>query len=97
MLGHIGGATVWVFSTTLLQLTTDDQFRGRVFAADLGFCMLTIAIGASICGKLLDAGIAPRVVVSATGVLMVLPALLWASAVKVWRPQTRAVAEETKV
>src|SRR5262249_7632893 len=33
---HCGGSTVWVFSTTLLQLNADDRFRGRVFAADLG-------------------------------------------------------------
>jgi MFS family permease len=47
---HCGGATVWVFSTTLLQLNTDDRFRGRVFSADLGLCMLTIgyADGSSI-------------------------------------------------
>src|SRR6202007_3410979 len=54
MLAHAGGSTVWVFSTTLLQLHTEDRFRGRVFAADLGFSMLTIAIGASLCGRLLD-------------------------------------------
>jgi len=98
MLGHVGGATVWVFSTTLLQLTTDDQFRGRVFAADLGFCMLTIAIGAFVCGRLLDAGIPPRTVVTATGILMILPAVLWAYAVRIWRPRTQAavIAEETE-
>src|SRR5208282_5706265 len=46
MIAHAGGSTVWVFSTTLLQLHTDDRFRGRVFSADLGFSMLTIAAGA---------------------------------------------------
>jgi len=40
-LAHCGGSTVWVFSTTLLQLNTEDRFRGRVFSADLGFAMLT--------------------------------------------------------
>src|SRR5262249_16913073 len=43
-LAHAGGSTSWVFSTTLLQLNTEDEFRGRVFSADLGFCMLTYAI-----------------------------------------------------
>jgi len=37
IVAHMGGAVVWVFSTTLLQLTTEDRFRGRVFAAELGF------------------------------------------------------------
>ena len=86
ILSHCGGATVWVFSSTLLQLTADDKFRGRVFAADLGFCMLTIAIGAFVCGKLLDAGIAARTLVTAAGVVMVLPTVLWGAAMKVWRP-----------
>ena len=56
MIGHCGGSTVWVFSTTLLQLNTDDRFRGRVFAADLGFSMFTIAVGAYVCGIFLDSG-----------------------------------------
>jgi MFS family permease len=74
---HSGGSTVWVFSTTLLQLNTEDRFRGRVFAADLGFSMLTIAMGAYICGLFLDAGASARAVASGTGLLMLLPAGLW--------------------
>jgi predicted MFS family arabinose efflux permease len=83
MLAHAGGSTVWVFSTTLLQLHTDDRFRGRVFSADLGFSMLTIAAGAYLCGRLLDAGIAARTVATYTGVVMLLPAGLWALAMRV--------------
>jgi len=93
---HLGGATVWVFSTTLLQLNTDDRFRGRVFSADLGLCMLTIAIGAYVCGSFLDMGISARTLVSATGLVMLVPAGLWAWAMKVWRPrlvQERAAAD----
>ena len=74
---HCGGSTVWVFSTTLLQLNTEDRFRGRVFAADLGFSMLTIAMGAYVCGLFLDAGASARAVASSTGLLMLLPAGLW--------------------
>ncbi|HET9407921.1 MAG TPA: MFS transporter [Candidatus Sulfotelmatobacter sp.] len=76
-LAHAGGSTVWVFSTTLLQLHTEDRFRGRVFAADLGLSMLTIAVGAFLCGRLLDAGFSPRAVASGTGAIMLLPAALW--------------------
>lgn len=82
MLAHAGGSTVWVFSTTLLQLHTDDRFRGRVFSADLGFSMLTIAAGAYLCGRLLDAGIAARTVATYTGVVMLIPAALWALAMR---------------
>jgi len=77
VLAHIGGSTVWVFSTTLLQLNTEDKFRGRVFAADLGFCMLTIAAGAFIAGHFVDWGYAARHVASAAGLLMLIPAALW--------------------
>jgi len=83
MLAHAGGATVWVFSTTLLQLHTEDRFRGRVFAADLGASMLTIAAGAYLCGRLLDAGIPARTVASWTGVVMLIPAGLWALTLRV--------------
>jgi MFS family permease len=82
MLGHMGGSTVWVFSTTLLQLHTDDRFRGRIFAADLGFSMLTIAAGAYLCGRLLDLGISTRTVASGTGLIMLVPAVLWALAMR---------------
>ena len=83
MLAHAGGSTVWVFSTTLLQLHTDDRFRGRVFSADLGFSMLTIAGGAYFCGRLLDAGIAARTVATWTGLVMLIPAALWTLAMRV--------------
>jgi MFS family permease len=78
LLAHAGGSTVWVFSTTLIQLHSEDRFRGRVFAADLGFAMITIAAGAYVCGRFLDAGVAPRTVASWTGFLMIFPAILWA-------------------
>jgi MFS family permease len=77
MLAHMGGSTVWVFSTTLLQLHTEDRFRGRVFAADLGLSMLTIAAGAYFCGFLLDRGVSPRAVATGTGAIMLAPAALW--------------------
>src|SRR5271170_717927 len=83
LLAHAGGSTVWVFSTTLLQLHTEDRFRGRVFSADLGFSMLTIAGGAYFCGRLLDAGIAARTVATWTGLVMLIPAALWTLAMRV--------------
>jgi hypothetical protein len=57
-----------------------------VFSADLGLCMLTIAIGAYACGKFLDGGISARTLVTATGLVMLLPAAIWAWAMKLWRP-----------
>src|ERR1700722_2926662 len=88
MLAHMGGSTVWVFSTPLLQLHTEDRFRGRVFSADLGFSMLTIAAGAFLCGRLLDAGISARAVATWTGLVMLIPAALWARAMRFGRKKT---------
>jgi predicted MFS family arabinose efflux permease len=88
MLAHAGGSTVWVFSTTLLQLHSEDRFRGRVFAADLSFSMLTIATGAYLCGRFLDAGISARSVASWTGLLMLIPAGLWTLVTQVGKNRT---------
>jgi len=80
MLAHMGGSTVWVFSTTLLQIHTEDRFRGRVFAADLGLGSLTFAVTAYLAGWFLDTGISARTVATGTGLLMLVPAaiLAWA-------------------
>jgi len=77
MLAHFGGSIIWVFSTTLLQLQTEDQYRGRVFSADLGLAMFTIAAGAYLAGKFVDLGFTARHVASFAGLLMLLPAALW--------------------
>ena len=92
MLAHMGGSTVWVFSTTLLQLHTDDRFRGRVFSADLGFSMFTIAAGAYLCGRLLDSGVAARTVATWTGIIMLIPAALWMLAMRVSEQQAVEVS-----
>jgi MFS family permease len=85
ILGHCGGSTVWVFSTTLLQLNTEDRFRGRVFSADLGLSMLTLAVGAYATGLLVDHGIAARSVAVGIGLVMLIPAALWSRAMQLWR------------
>jgi MFS family permease len=85
LLAHAGNSVVWVFSTTLLQLNSDDRFRGRIFAADFGIAMAVIAISASLAGRAIDHGVSPRVVASAVGAAMVVPTLLWASAQRLWR------------
>jgi MFS family permease len=85
VLAHCGGSVVWVFSTTLLQMNTDDRFRGRVFAADLGLSMLTIAVGGFLAGQFMDWGVSARHVASSAGLLMLIPTALWAWAMrKIW-------------
>ncbi len=82
MVAHAGGSTVWVFSTTLLQLNAEDRFRGRVFAADLGLGSLTFATTAYLAGRVLDAGFSVRAVATTTGLFMLVPASLLAIALR---------------
>ncbi|HEY1677296.1 MAG TPA: MFS transporter [Candidatus Sulfotelmatobacter sp.] len=90
MLAHAGGSTVWVFSTTLLQLRTEDRFRGRVFAADLGLGSFTFALTAYLCGRFMDMGISAHTVAAVTGLMMLIPAALFARSVRAQRSNAYA-------
>ncbi len=81
-LAHGGGSTNWVFSTTLLQLCTEDRYRGRVFAAEFGLCMLTISASGYLAGVALDLGASPRTFAALLGLLMLIPAGAWIAALR---------------
>jgi hypothetical protein len=85
MMAHAGGSTVWVFSTTLLQLHSEDRFRGRVFAADLGLGSLSFAVTAYLAGVFLDLGFSVRTVAVSTGLIMLVPAAVFAVATRQWK------------
>src|SRR5580658_934582 len=93
LLAHAGGSTVWVFSTTLLQLHSEDRFRGRVFSADLGLGSLSFAVTAYLAGKFLDAGFSAHKVAASTGMIMLVPAALWALAMR--RAMKKTEAEDS--
>jgi MFS family permease len=77
-LAHMGGSILWVFSTTLLQHDVEDNFRGRVFAAELTLLTLTLAASNYATGELLDRfGWSPRATTVAIGILFLAPGLLW--------------------
>ena len=82
MVGHGGSSTNWVFSTTLLQFYTGDRFRGRVFAADLGLCMLGISASSYLAGVALDMGVTARAFAVGMGGVMLVPAAAWAAAIR---------------
>src|SRR5208337_2410255 len=82
VLAHFGSSIIWVFSTTLLQMQSDDKFRGRVFAADVSLFTITIAAGAYLAGRFVDWGFAARHVASVAGLLMLIPAALWGLAMR---------------
>jgi MFS family permease len=75
---HMAGSTLWVFSTVLLQATVEDNFRGRVFAAELTLMTLAMAASNYFTGEALDRfGYSPRTVTIAIGIFFTLPGLLW--------------------
>lgn len=86
VLAHSGAALVWVCSTTLLHLNAENQFLGRVFAADMGLFMATASVSTYCMGQILDAGIAPRTGALGLGAAMLGPALIWALSLRrTWR------------
>ena len=84
-LAHTGGSILWVFSTVLLQRRVEDNFRGRVFAAELGLLTLTMAISNYATGELLDRfGLSARTVVIGIGALFMLPGVAWLITERWW-------------
>ena len=80
IVAHSGASTNWVFSTTLLQVCTTDRFRGRVFAAEYGLCMLTISASSYFAGVAIDWGVPARTFAIVIGLVMLIPAAAWAAA-----------------
>jgi len=87
MFAHAGGSMVWVFSTTLLQMITQDNFRGRVFAAEYGFLTFAIAVATFLVGFALDHGIHPQRVAMFTGLASLIPLTFWSIALRRWRDE----------
>ena len=79
---HAGSSTNWVFSSTLLQIYTEDRFRGRVFSADFGICALVMSGSIYLAGVAIDFGIPPRAFAIAIGLVMLAPAAAWAIALR---------------
>jgi MFS family permease len=77
ILAHAGGSTLWVFSSTLLQIKTEDRFRGRVFSAEWAFSVLTMSLSSYSAGALIDRGVPAATVAIATGLAVLIPAILW--------------------
>jgi MFS family permease len=92
MLGiaHCGGSILWVFSTVMLQRGVADNFRGRVFAAELALLTLTMAASNYTTGELLDRfNISPRLVTVGIGIFFLLPGLVWFLTQRQWDRDVR--------
>ncbi len=85
LFAHCGGSIVWVFSTVLLQMEVPDEFRGRVFAAELALFTLTSALSSYFTGVFLDRGASPRTVSLILGALFCVPGALWIVIASRWQ------------
>lgn len=85
VVAHAGGSIIWTASTTLLMSQTEDQFRGRVFSAEFAFSMAILALVSYSGSLLLDHGVSVRTLAFATGVAILLPAVAWAQAQRLWK------------
>jgi len=95
LFAHFGGSILWVFSTVLLQMEVPDEFRGRVFAAELALVTLTMSVSSYLTGHFLDTGTSPRTVSFALGALFFVPGLLWLLILSRWQAsQEHAVTLE---
>lgn len=97
LLAHFGGSILWVFSTVLLQMEVPDEFRGRVFAAELALVTLTSSISSYWTGHSLDGGSSPRVVSFALGLLFFAPGTLWLLILSRWRETGAPMSKPTRL
>ncbi|HEU0120956.1 MAG TPA: MFS transporter [Bryobacteraceae bacterium] len=86
-IAHAGSSITWVFSTTLLQLNTEDRYRGRVTSVEFGFSVLMMSIMSTAAGTLIDQGMSPFGLAAVTGAVMLIPAIAWTFALRLWRHQ----------
>lgn len=86
---HLGGSTIWVFSTVLLQKNVPDEYRGRVFAAEMGLFTLVGSASLWIFGWLMDVrGLNPRAAVLWMSLCMLVSGALWSVAARRSRRQS---------
>jgi MFS family permease len=84
-IAHSGGSVLWVNSTVLLQASVEDNFRGRVFAAELALLTLTMAASNYVTGEMLDRfGYSPRVITVGIGIIFIIPGLVWFATKRWW-------------
>jgi len=77
LIGHLGGSIQWVFSTTLLQQIVPDNYRGRVFAAEMALLTLILSFSTYFTGLGLDHGVDPRLITIRLALLFLLPGTFW--------------------
>jgi predicted MFS family arabinose efflux permease len=75
---HSGGSVQWVYSTTLLQMSVEDKFLGRVFALDMALVTLAMSVSTYATSWGLDhVGLSPRAMAMLLGLAFLIPGAVW--------------------
>ncbi|MCZ6873779.1 MAG: MFS transporter [bacterium] len=77
-LGTMASNVLWVFSSTLLQLSVPDTYRGRVFSTDFALFTILMSVSTFCVGWALDyLEISVRVLTAIIGGILFLPGIWW--------------------
>ena len=75
---HLGGATVWVFSTVRLQQTVPEDILGRIFAFEYAAWTLMFVCSTAMFSVISDVyPISPQTLLSIMGLILLFPSLGW--------------------
>ncbi|MDZ7638858.1 MAG: MFS transporter [Bryobacterales bacterium] len=85
VLAHAGGSIIWVFSTTLLMLLTQDRLRGRVFSAEFAIHFLAVSGASYVASTGIDLGLSVRDAALYVGLSLLLPLGIWLLVLPFWR------------
>ena len=78
VVGHSGGGVAWAGSSILLQQIVPDEFRGRVFATDLGLSTLTNSLSTLAFSLALEGQVSPISLAGVGAVIFFGYGLAWA-------------------
>ncbi len=77
-LGTMASNVLWVFSSTLLQLSVPDTYRGRVFSTDFALFTMIMSVSTFGVGWALDhLGVGVRMLTVLVGGILFMPGILW--------------------
>ena len=77
-IAHLGGATIWVFSTVRLQQLVPTEVRGRVFAVEQACFTCAYAVSTGVYGLAIDGEwVDLRVATAMLGLSLLVPTLGW--------------------
>ena len=89
--GHFGGGAQWTLSSYGLQVIVPDRIRGRIFAFDEGLITFTMALSATLAGRIADYVSVKVVMLGLAGVTLTYT-VVWTLATKGIRRSLRRAA-----